>query len=414
MSTTTKCTICGNEIEISEAITSELEAKVLKQTQSKHQEEIRSLEIKQELFEKQKIIEIETVKTEITDKAKKEAIEKIRKEYDAKITSTKEESETRDKQNQELNKQLTDLMKQLRESKDTEGKLKLQFEKQLLDEQDNIKQNARKEVEEELSLRLASKDKQLADLDKQLQEAQRKVQQGSQQLQGEVQELALEVLLKKEFIFDEIKEVPKGINGADIVQVVRSNSGITCGTIVWESKNTKSWSQQWILKLKEDTRTLKAEICVLVSSVLPENIKSFGQIDGIWVCDMQTAIPLAFILRDKIMAVKNIQEANKGKTTKAEIVYNYLISNDFKQRIEVWIEYFKSRREELEREKVYFMKKWEKENKSIMRIMHNTAGMYGDLQGLIGAALPKVHYLELPDTADSESNKEIDLQELPF
>lgn len=400
MATTIKCEQCGNIIEITDAIRKELEAKVLQETQSKHDAEIKALKEKQEQLEEQKQKEIEQVKQEISESAKKDAIEKVRKEYDTKINSTKEESEEREKQNQELQKQVSDLIKQLRESKDTEGKLKIQFEKQLLDEQDKIKQGAKKEAQEELSLKMAQKDKMLEDLKKQLQEAQRKAQQGSQQLQGEVQELALEDQLKQAFIYDEVSEVPKGINGADVIQTVRTNFGTSCGTIVWESKNTKAWSQQWVTKLKEDTRTLKADISVLVSSVLPEGIQSFAQIDGVWVCDMKSAIPLAFALRERIIAVRNIQEANKGKATKAEVVYNYLISNDFKQRIEVWIEYFKSRKDELETEKRYFMKKWDKEDKNIMKVLHNTAGMYGDLQGLIGTALPKVQYLELPESVE--------------
>jgi len=403
MATTIKCEQCGNVIEITDAIRKELEAKVLQETQAKHDAEIKTLKEKQEQLEEQKQKEIEQVKQEISESAKKDAIEKVRKEYDTKINSTKEESEEREKQNQELQKQVSDLIKQLRESKDTEGKLKIQFEKQLLEEQDKIKQGAKKEAQEELSLQIAQKDKMLEDLKKQLQEAQRKAQQGSQQLQGEVQELALEDQLKQAFIYDEVSEVPKGINGADVIQTVRTNFGTSCGTIVWESKNTKAWSQQWVTKLKEDTRTLKADISVLVSSVLPEGIQSFAQIDGVWVCDMKSAIPLAFALRERIIAVRNIQEANKGKATKAEVVYNYLISNDFKQRIEVWIEYFKSRKEELDIEKRYFMKKWDKEDKNIMKVLHNTAGMYGDLQGLIGTALPKVQYLELPESVEEDN-----------
>jgi len=401
MATTIKCEQCGNVIEITDAIRKELEAKVLQETQAKHDAEIKALKEKQEQLEEQKQKEIEQVKQEISESAKKDAIEKVRKEYDAKISSTKEESEAREKQNQELQKQISDLLKQLRESKDTEGKLKIQFEKQLLEEQDKIKQGAKKEAQEELSLQIAQKDKMLDDLKKQLLEAQRKAQQGSQQLQGEVQELALEDQLKQAFIYDEISEVPKGINGADVIQSVKTNFGILCGMIVWESKNTKAWSQQWVSKLKEDTRTLKADVSVLVTSVLPEGVNSFAQIDGIWVCDMNSAIPLAFALRERIIAVRNIQEANKGKATKAEVVYNYLISNEFKQRIEVWIEYFKSRKEELDAERRYYLKKWEKEDKSIMKVVQNTAGMYGDLQGLIGTALPKVQYLELPNAEES-------------
>ncbi|MCA9375194.1 hypothetical protein KC622_02590, partial [Candidatus Dojkabacteria bacterium] len=168
MATTIKCEQCGNVIEITDAIRKELEAKVLQETQAKHDAEIKSLKEKQEQLEEQKQKEIEQVKQEISASAKKDAIEKVRKEYDAKISSTKEESEEREKQNQELQKQVSDLIKQLRESKDTEGKLKIQFEKQLLEEQDKIKQGAKKEAQEELNLQIAQKDKMLDDLKKQL------------------------------------------------------------------------------------------------------------------------------------------------------------------------------------------------------------------------------------------------------
>ncbi|MEI7579418.1 MAG: DUF2130 domain-containing protein [bacterium] len=397
MATTIKCNKCGNEIEISEAIRSELEAKVIKETEAKHQNEIHLLLEKQKQIEQKQQIQLAEVKLEISKTAKQEALEQVKKEYAAKIDSAKEAAEERDKQNLEQQQEISDLLKQLRESKNTESTLKIQYEKKLFAEEDKIKQLARKDAEEALNMKIAQKDKQLSDLQKQLQDAQRKAEQGSQQLQGEVQELALEAQLKQAFLFDEISEVPKGINGADVIQIVKSNFGIASGTIVWESKNTKTWSQSWVTKLKEDTRTLKADISVLITAVLPSGIKTFGQIDGVWVTDMSHAIPLAHALRERIIAVKSIQEANLGKATKAEVVYNYLTSNDFKQRIEVWIEYFKSRKEELDKERAYFMKKWEKEDKNIMKVLQNTAGMYGDLQGLIGTALPRVQYLELTE-----------------
>jgi len=409
VATTIRCNKCGNEIEITEALSKELETKVLQEIQSKHEDEMKKLKDRElellesnKKFEQTKLAELEKLKQEISEQARRDAIEKVRKDYDSRITTTKEEAEEARKQNSELQKQLSEIMKQLRDAKDAENKLKLQFEKQLLEEQDNIKQKARKESDEANALKLAERDKKLSDAEKVIEELQRKVQQGSQQLQGEVQELALEDQLKKEFIYDEIQEVPKGITGADVIQIVRNNSGIPCGTIVWESKNTKAWSQQWISKLKEDTRKLKADISILVSSVLPEGINGFGQIDGVWVCNIKSAIPLTYALRTQIISIRNIQEATNGKATKAEVVYNYLISNEFKQRIEVWIEYFRNRKDELDKEKGYFLKKWEKEEKGIMKVFQNTAGMYGDLQGLIGTALPKVQYLELPEEAGVE------------
>jgi hypothetical protein len=147
---------------------------------------------------------------------------------------------------------------------------------------------------------------------------------------------------------------------------------------------------------------LKAELAILISQVIPPEIKHFGQLDKIWVSDLNSAVALCHALRQQLIGIKNAQLANEGKATKAEVVYNYLISNDFKQRIEVWVEYFRSRQEEINKERVYFNKRWEKEEKNIKKVMENTAGIYGDIQGMIGNALPKIDYLELPD-GDSDN-----------
>jgi len=352
---------------------------------------------------KQNKAELEKAKIEIAENARKEATEKLQKEYKSQLKAGEDEVERREKQFQESQQQLINLTKQLREAKDAESKIKLEFEKKLLTEQEKIKSDAKKEAEEELSLRIAEKDKKLNDAQKQIKEMERKIQQGSQQFQGEVYELKLEEILKQNYPLDEIKEVPKGIKGADVIQVVKTRTGMVCGTIVWESKNTKNWSHSWVQKLVEDQRALKAEIAVLVSSVLPEEIQSFGQLDKIWVSDMKSAIALTFALRQQLVGIKSAQEINSGKATKAEVVYNYLTSNEFKQRIEVWVEYFKERQEDLQKERLYFNKKWGKEEKEIHRVFESTAGMYGDLQGLIGTALPKVKYLELPDNISGES-----------
>lgn len=397
MATTIKCNKCGNEIEVTEAIREELQAKILQETQAKHREEIEKLQQEKLTLLATKDRELEEAKRIISETARKEAIERVRKEYDAKIESTKEESQEKEKQNKDLQEQLKNLFKQLRETKAEKEKVEIDYQKKLLEEEDLIKRKAKQEAAEELGLVIAEKNKKLEDAEKQIVEMQRKIQQGSQQLQGEVQELKLEEILKAEFPSDEIKEVPKGVNGADVVQIVYTNSGESCGSIVWESKNTKNWSPSWIQKLKEDQRSLKAELGVLVSKVLPENIQTFGMEDGIFISDMKSVLGLAHLLRLQVLKVYSAYKINEGKASKAEIVYNYLISNEFKQRIEVWVEYFKNRRDEIEKERAYFIKKWEREEKNIIKIIENTAGIYGDLQGLIGNALPKVQSLELSD-----------------
>lgn len=397
MATTIKCPKCGNQIEITEAIQKDLEEKLINEIQTKHNEELKKLQQeKQAEVEEIKLKtdkQIEEAKNLITETAQAEAREKIAielKDRDDQINELKKRAEKAEEQELKIRKEKRDL-------EESKRKFEIEKQRQLDEEREEIRNTALIEAQENHALKDQERDKVINDLQKALADAQRKAQQGSQQIQGEVQELALEDVLKKIFPFDEIKEVPKGVKGADIIQAVCNSNGSVCGTIVWESKNTKAWSAAWIQKLKEDQRSLKAEIAVLVSKVLPETIKNLSLENGVYVCDISSAVGLAHALRQHIIGVNAVCMANQGKANKAEIVYDYLISNDFKRRIEVWVEYFRNRKDEINKERAYFNKKWEKEEKSIIKVIENTAGIYGDLQGLIGNALPKVPYLELPE-----------------
>ncbi|MBU1110974.1 DUF2130 domain-containing protein [Patescibacteria group bacterium] len=400
MTTQIKCPHCNKLFEPTEAYKHELEERLLSEAQAKHQKEVEQLKREKQELTQSKEKEIEEVKRKTAETVRKEAGDKIRRELETRITSTQEEAEAREKQNKELQDQLKDMFKQMRGLKDEKDKLSIEYEKKLLEDQDKIKQAAKEEVREELDMKIAEKDKKLNDALKANEELRRKLEQGSQQLQGEVQELKLEELLKEAFPFDEIKEVPKGVSGADTLQIVRTQTGVACGAILWESKRTKNWSPGWIQKLKEDQRAIKAELAVLVSTALPQSVRSFGMIESVFVTDLSSALNVAHLLRLQLMKVHSAYVANSNKATKAEVVYNYLISNEFTQRIEVWVEYFRNRQEKLNKERVYFNKKWQEEEKNIQKVIANTAGIYGDLQGLIGNALPKVSYLELPDSTD--------------
>jgi hypothetical protein len=278
------------------------------------------------------------------------------------------------------------------------------FDLDMMKKEQEITQKVSQEVTGQLGdkykLQIAEKDKKLSDAEKAIDDLTRKLQQGSQQSQGEILEVELEELLRQTFIYDEIIPVAKGDNGADVIQKVKNNFGKVCGTIVWESKRTKNWTDTWIPKLKDDKRREKADLAVIVSIVMPEDIKTFGLRDGVMVVNFNSVIALTTILRSQLIDLSNARTSGEDRGKKSEIVYNYLTSNDFKQRIEVWLEYFTSRQKELNTEKAYFTKKWEKEEKSMQKVYLNTAGIYGDLQGLIGTALPKIDMLELPEGED--------------
>jgi len=103
------------------------------------------------------------------------------------------------------------------------------------------------------------------------------------QIQGEVQENDLKEVLRQNFFTDLIEDVPTGIKGADLVQTVRNNFSQKSGVILWESKNTKVWSDGWLKKLKDDQAEIKADLCVLVTQSMPKDIETFGFKNGVWV-----------------------------------------------------------------------------------------------------------------------------------
>ena len=81
-------------------------------------------------------------------------------------------------------------------------------------------------------------------------------------------------MLRAKFPRDIIEPVPKGEFGGDVLHRVVGPSGQVCGTILWESKRTKNWSDTWLPKLREDQRTAKAEIALIVSNALPKGVES--------------------------------------------------------------------------------------------------------------------------------------------
>ena len=208
-------------------------------------------------------------------------------------------------------------------------------------------------------------------------------------------ELELENLLRAKFPFDSIEAVAKGEFGGDVLQRVVSQGGQASGSILWESKRTKNWSDSWLVKLREDQRTAKAEVAVIVSQVLPKGVEAFDMVDGVWVTHPRALIPVATILRHTLLQVNMARQVSDGQQTKTEMVYQYLTGPRFRQRVEAIVEAFSTMQEDLDRERKVIMKQWAKREEQIERVMGATVGMYGDLQGIAGKSLQEIDGLEL-------------------
>lgn len=374
------CPHCGKEFEISDAIVHRIEKEQLSQLNSKHKEEL--------------------------ERAKKDAIEesnkKVTEQFEFQIKRAQEESVAQKERNKILNEQLSELMKELREAKKEKDEVKLSMEKELFVKEEKFRLEEQKKAEEAQHLKILEKDKQLQDALKANEDMRRKLQQGSQQTQGEAFELEFENQLLTHYPNDKILPVGKGVKGGDVVQEVWDSRGNYTGKILWELKNTKTWSEGWIDKLKGDRRTINADEAVLISEVIPQTMKNAGFRDGVWVTQREFVFPLADTLRAKIIQMYYVKNSVKAKDEKMEILYGYLSGKEFVHRVEAIIEAFTNMQAEIEKEKRYFSNKWARDEKNIRQVIDNTYGMHGDLKGIIGTMLPQVKGLDLLELTNSD------------
>lgn len=382
-----KCPQCQTEIPINEQIVDGIKTKLEAENQKSLDEKL--------AVEKRKLWIL----------AQKAAEEKAHTTTATETKLIKEQLAEKSRQLEEARRAELEIRKTKNQLEEDKKSFELEKQRQLDAERKTIEDKALQRANEESRLTIAALKKEKEDALKSAEEMKRKLEVGSQQAQGEIQELDIEALLQAEFPTDEVVPVPKGINGADCIQKIIDQNGRSIGSIVWESKRTKAWSDGWIDKLKADQRRVKGDLGVLVSQVLPEGIESFGHRSGIYIASHRNTISLARILRLSLMRVFNVKAMEGGKAEKKETMYSYLCGPEFRGRVEAIVEAAISEKRVLDQEKRAFTKIWAAREKQIEKIEANMIGMYGDMQGIAGQTLPEIKNLELP-------SGEEDLQEI--
>lgn len=386
------CPNCKKPIPLSQALSHQIKERLKEENRLEIDEEKKKLNLEAQKWRQEQLKKIE---------------DKVKNEIDFKLKNVQGESDDLKKQNKTLQEQLLELNRLIRQLKTENDQKRLDLEKQLINEQEKIRQDEEKRISEEYKLKILEKDKKLSDAMKMVDDYKRKLEQGSQQLQGEVLELELKNILQKEFTYDEIKDVPKGVKGADLIQIVKNDLGKVCGTIIWESKRTKVWSQGWIAKLKEDQRRIKSEIAVIISQSLPEGVQHFSEKDGVWIGNYDTIISLGTVLRKSLIDLAGVKASLVGKHDKKEILWNYLTSIEFKQRLEAFYDAYTQIKEDLKKEQEWFRRKWAKQDKNIEQLSESILGMHGDMQGIIGRSLPEIKALEMLPSGDKNAGDKL-------
>lgn len=417
MANSITCPNCKAEFELNEVMRSQLTTQIRAEMEADVAAKRAQLKAAQEELEQQRSA-IEESRLAVNDQIRQgiegqraaliaEANKKAQDELAIEMKDREErlgelQAKLKEAQSNEL-----ELRRRERELQSQKEELQLDVARQIDSEREKIRSEAKHLVEEQHQMKDAEKEKMIVDLRKQIDELKRKAEQGSQQTQGEVQELALEELLGSAFPSDTIEPVAKGVRGGDALQRVLDAAGLNCGGILWESKRTKNWSNTWLAKARDDQRAARAGCVVIVSEALPDGVRTFALIDGVWVCSWSCVVGLAAALRVGLIEVGKSKLAVQGQHEKMELVYNYLAGSEFKQRIEGVAEAFITMQSDLDSERRSMQRIWSKREKQLQRALNNTAGLYGDLQGIIGGSMPTIEGLALPRIESTATDKAV-------
>jgi hypothetical protein len=377
---TVTCPKCQNNFEPTDAIREEVEKELrgkMTDWQKKKEEETTIL-----LAEQKTAIEIE-----LAEKLKKD----LGDQYEHKIKVMQQHETAMSKQVKEFQEKELEFLKQVQAIQAKEAELELELQRKLIAERENLKAQILKEElergslkDQEYQLKVKELEKQLEDQRKLADEMKRKAEQGSMQMQGEVQELLLEELLKSSFPFDQIVEVGKGVRGADCIQIVRNNLGQEAGKIIYESKRTTAFAQEWIEKLKTDMRSQGADIAIIVTQSFPKDMERFGEKEGVYICSYQEVKSVALLLRNAILKIYD--------TKKSQV--NNLISNEFNEQWKAIGEGFRQMRQSIQKERDAMEKLWKSREKQLEKVLLNAMHIKGSIEGIAGADAIHLDLLE--------------------
>ena len=412
MSTTIICPTCKSSIDLDDVLTADIEKSVQAEYEAKNKKLVDALRqkeeeiaIKEKDFEQKKKRENELFQEKLakeTELIKKSVAEELQKKVEAENKSKIDfmqqqiqEAELKTKQLQAKELEVMNLNKLLKDQKDAEA---FKLEKQKIELETALKQQLTEQMqraaEEKFSFKIKEYEQRLEQQSKLIDEQKRKMEQGSMEQQGEVQENLVKERLSALFPFDEISDVQKGKRGADIIQVIRNSNGAVCGQIIYESKNTKAWNNEWVEKLQQDVREQKAEMGVLITQALPKHIKSIGKEKSIWVCGFTEFEGVAAMLREAVITIYESKQSQENKGDKMVMLYEYLNGTEFRQKWEAILGGFRNMKRSIEKQREFYNKTLSEQEQIANSILINANTFLGDIKGIAGASMDEVKMLE--------------------
>ena len=242
MSQKVTCPNCNEEFPLEEGLKNHLksyEEKIKKEQSEKSKEEVKKLE--KELKSKEK--QISDARSEGEKSAASKLEEKHRKELE------KKDNQLQAAIDKGVKKREAELEDKIKNKLKAENDEKLEEEKE---KNRNLKKE--KQIQDERNL------KKIAELESNL-------KQKSVELQGEIQEERLQDILEDLFPEDDFEDISKGKKGGDCIQTINYKDKTKIAKIYFESKDVKSFSEEWPDKLLKDMNAKGVANGIIVCSL---------------------------------------------------------------------------------------------------------------------------------------------------
>jgi len=318
------------------------------------------------------------------DAIKASALKEARQAQAEEFQALQKKASEQGQQLSSLKKEQLDLLDQKEKLVQMQADIQLETKKAMDKERKRIEAEVKQREEDAHRMKDREHQELVKGLTDQIGDLKRKVEQGSMQVQGEAQELELFDLLDGHFRQDAIEEVTTGANGADVLQLVHNRLGRHCGTIAYESKRTKTFSDKWVEKLKEDMQRHKAEVGVIVTETMPKDMPTMGMRDGVFVCSFSEVRGLAQVLRESVLTIAVVRSQEDNKDDKAKVLYAYFTGPDLKRRMQVIVEGYGVMKQQLEAEMRLMKKQWAARDKQLEALVSSATELQGSILGISG------------------------------
>ena len=359
----------------------------------------------------------EGIRSHIEKKLQGELSQSIREDLEAEyekrlVKETEEEADQRQVLEKKVSKQ-RDELKGLREDKVELEDLKAEQEIKIKEAKAEATRKAKRELNQELDEKInqrvkeetSDKDLKIRKLELQAERQNTKIKDLEEQstashgeLEGEVLELASEDTLRDLFPLDSIKAVSKGAFGADIEHMVMSPTATMAGKILWECKKHKNWNDDWVPKIRQDASDASADIPVIVSTVMPDGVDTFTQIEEVWICRYHELPLVATLLRHALLVASRERKRDQNLMTIQERVADYISGPKFARVMRSVIEAFNALDNSIKREENY-MKTNRKKNRLLLQsVIDAVTSMAAEIHHLGGGEFDVIRELDFDDS----------------